>query len=513
MLPSNLLRARISQGKIQPMYALFDPNTLRLVNTITDFFSSNIGKKKKEILLKIKLLEDKEFDFKLVRGFLKLIERRCVFEADSIINPVEARMQVFEEGSKKRLEALVNRNQIINNVAIKINVKTEELEKALFCDIDDELILKKYEPIEPKKLVKQYNLSLIQTLIFKSLRMKFFSSSNWKEIFRSIKKLGLIYSIERVDEKSVVTVEGPLSLLKMTDRYGTTLAKIVPIIVSADEWWIQAEVLSNKKSKIYQFESDSKISKIISESYSEILSGKIYDSSLEERFANDFNSYNSSWLLKREPELLSVGEHVMIPDFSFERRGVKVYLEIVGFWTQEYLERKIRKLEQLRNVSMIVAIDENLGCSKIKNFKGPLIIFKKKVPIKPIIEYLKNIESIIIDRELKLLQNIKLKLTKDVENIDEVANEYNMSVESIREKFRRDDIKDYRIIGDQFISKSKLNNLEKKIDELTNATLPDYETKIESLGFKNTIELLEALGYTIEWINLDPNNTIIKKRR
>ena len=37
----------------------------------------------------------------------------------------------------------------------------------------------------------------------------------------------------------------------------------------------------------------------------------------------------------------------MIPDFLFERFGHKVYFEIVGFWTKEYLERKAAKLEVL----------------------------------------------------------------------------------------------------------------------------------------------------------------------
>ena len=37
----------------------------------------------------------------------------------------------------------------------------------------------------------------------------------------------------------------------------------------------------------------------------------------------------------------------MIPDFLFERFGRKVYFEIVGFWTKEYLERKSAKIKVL----------------------------------------------------------------------------------------------------------------------------------------------------------------------
>jgi len=37
----------------------------------------------------------------------------------------------------------------------------------------------------------------------------------------------------------------------------------------------------------------------------------------------------------------------MIPDFSFEKEGMKAYLEVVGFWTENYLTRKIQKLDDI----------------------------------------------------------------------------------------------------------------------------------------------------------------------
>ena len=45
---------------------------------------------------------------------------------------------------------------------------------------------------------------------------------------------------------------------------------------------------------------------------------------------------------------------MLIPDFGFEKEGLKVYLEVVGFWTPDYLERKIRKLSSIAGVDMII---------------------------------------------------------------------------------------------------------------------------------------------------------------
>jgi len=35
--------------------------------------------------------------------------------------------------------------------------------------------------------------------------------------------------------------------------------------------------------------------------------------------------------LRREPEPFVAGSHIMISDFSFEKEGMKAYLEVVGF--------------------------------------------------------------------------------------------------------------------------------------------------------------------------------------
>ena len=65
-----------------------------------------------------------------------------------------------------------------------------------------------------------------------------------------------------------------------------------------------------------------------------------YDSAAEESFALQFQAVKSGWTLKREPEPVPAGTQVIIPDFSLERAGVKIYVEIVGFWTEEYFCEK-----------------------------------------------------------------------------------------------------------------------------------------------------------------------------
>lgn len=99
-------------------------------------------------------------------------------------------------------------------------------------------------------------------------------------------------------------------------------------------------------------------------------SAAIYDSSIEQSFAEAFASLERAqgtdgWQLEREPEPLLLSAEtgstfahgIFIPDFALMRGKRRIYVEILGFWTPAYRERKIQKLKQLRGrADLILAI-------------------------------------------------------------------------------------------------------------------------------------------------------------
>src|SRR3989442_11981741 len=287
---------------------------------------------------------------------------------------------------RARTSSLEERNGVIQTVSTKLGISPEAMERTLFSDLEDEVILREFKPLDAERLLKQYNLSVTQTLLFKSLRVEFTASGNWKNIFRDVKRFGLIYSVERGSDGFKVSLDGPLSLFKMTERYGTSIAKILPQIVASDSWSIRAEILARSRGRVYTFEADGRELKSIILSATDALLGggrpDQYDSTAEERFARSFLSYRSGWALQREPEPLVAGTHVLIPDFSFEKNGAKVYLEVVGFGTSDYLERKISKLTQLAGIDMILTANQRLASSKILRLKSSALVlyYEKEVP-------------------------------------------------------------------------------------------------------------------------------------
>ncbi|MDA4116776.1 MAG: DUF790 family protein [Thaumarchaeota archaeon] len=540
MLSSNLLRAKISGGRIQPAYVTLDAGTVALAEKVTGIYMEMVGKRKEELLERLKEVENEGNDFKLVRGLSTLLERRCTFEADSALSPVQARKAVFKEASKARATTQEERSIILQNVSRALGISAEALERTLFSDIEDELILREFERLPgPDVLLKYYNLSVTQTLLFKSLRVEFSASGNWKNIFRDVKRLGLIYSVERQsvgDQEEVrrrgefkVSLDGPLSLFKMTERYGTSIAKLLPQIAAADSWSIKAEILARASGgKVYSFEASSEELKGLimnvgpvhgafgedrRRQQQQTRGGLLFDSSTEEKFARAFLSYDTGWALRREPEPLVAGTHVLIPDFSFEKDGMKVYLEIVGFWTPEYIARKVSKLGSLAGVDLIIAADESLACSKLERLRGKALVlyYKREVPLKPIIDHLREREASVVLEQVQKLETEVFTLSGDVVSIEEIAGQKGVAVASAKVALKDFKPEGYVRVSDRlFVSRAKLGEIDEKlkgVERLIDALEIVKGSGVEEQGSK----VLEALGYTSIWEGMEMDKVRISK--
>ncbi|MDQ3836234.1 MAG: DUF790 family protein, partial [Thermoproteota archaeon] len=424
-----------------------------------------------------------------------------------------------------------------------------------------------------------YNLSLMQTLLFNCTKLDFYISGglNWKRVLRTVKRLGLMYYLqqpqEKQDDRIICSLEGPLSLFKLTHRYGTLLAKLLPaIIFSSDkkretvygnvgEWhldaWIVRKTMDGRK--IYEFKiSNKEIPDLLTDPYTPFHAGSslgkqevasssahyndhnIFDSAVEEKFARRFEQAETGWKLIREPDPLVLSNGgAFIPDFMFEKYNKKIYLEIVGFWTKEYLERKLQKLIDIfissnrgqkmsssnNNQSMdllFIAVNEDFDCSK-SSFtsvvpKEQLIFYKNDaVPIKPILDYLKSVDSEMIERKVN---DPNLKITLDegdnnndaVISIKEIAQKYSIPTEVARRISVRDYRDKYIEAGMYLIPKNKTYKLKSLLSGINRFIDACSILSKEGIPESCHAELIDKLGYDVSWQSLDASMATIEKR-
>ena len=119
-----------------------------------------------------------------------------------------------------------------------------------------------------------------------------------------------------------------------------------------------------------------------------------FDSAVEADFAAKWGDEpREGWRLKREAEILHAGQKTFIPDFVLEHTsGRRVLLEIVGFWTPEYLERRVTTLEIFRNVPILLAVQE-AHLSRIADaaHARQLIAFRRTLQVQQVLEGLQGL--------------------------------------------------------------------------------------------------------------------------
>ena len=117
-------------------------------------------------------------------------------------------------------------------------------------------------------------------------------------------------------------------------------------------------------------------------------------SQVEERFSRAWGARpREGWQLERESEVLHIDQKVFTPDFVLKREnGRRTYLEIVGFWTPEYLEQKAATLRKFRNASLLLAVPEKTR-AKLPELDLPVVWYKSALRVDSVLAKL-NHESL-----------------------------------------------------------------------------------------------------------------------
>ncbi|MBN1763498.1 MAG: DUF790 family protein [Methanomicrobia archaeon] len=513
MLPSDLLVTRTKKDRIHPAFLELNAEQLELAQELIDVYRTFVNKKKSELADIVEELEQ-GLQFKRVRGLRTLLERRCSFQSQYTIEPALARRAVFETASHVKVTKQVERAAVIAEVAEDLNVSVDDLEQSLWADQESEIILEQFEPLSPEELLKRYNLSLAQTLLFKATGMTLTVVGKAPQLFRAIKYFGLMYLPE---DGNKIRIEGASSLLKLSERYGTALAKLLPAIVKSESWTLDAELVVRRDNmpRIYHFIMDSRDKPLLMSAEPEPESAPTtFDSSVEQKFYNEFVALPVAqrWDLIREPEVIVTKRGVFIPDFKFQHKELELetYFEIVGFWTDSYIKRKVAKLSSLP-FTMLVAIDKSLACFNAEPFgfglDQPVIQFKKKVPVGDVVRYLTTLEQEAVTKQVETLKDQKIALEGDIIPIRDLAQKCGMSQDAVKKCVNDPE---YVVFKEVIVNKNVLKELNGRLQDVEKYVVA-RET-IKKAGLPNADEILAYLGFIVTWKGLDVNEARIGVR-
>ena len=99
------------------------------------------------------------------------------------------------------------------------------------------------------------------------------------------------------------------------------------------------------------------------------------------------------WRLIREGGILWEGQTVFVPDFLFRHPdGQEVFLEIVGFWTPEYLAKKRETLRLFRGRRLLLAVAKQVAKPEASAGDG-IIVFGKALKLEPVLAALRQFQQ------------------------------------------------------------------------------------------------------------------------
>jgi hypothetical protein len=215
---------------------------------------------------------------------------------------------------------------------------------------------------------------------------------------------------------------------------------------------------------------------------------------------------------QKRAAVLKAGQYAFIPDFSLERNGTRIYVEIIGFWTPEYLKHKIQKLNDLQEKeSMILLVNRNLACTGSEFQAGNLLFYDKRIPHLEIIKILRKYEEKQHAEEITKLDGMEISFDDDtgVISLDDAAKRYGVSLEALKEVIKEQNMPDHSLLGDQLVSKHILETIQ---GELMGVTKHSDALKIfEKYGIVACSQALSMFGYKVKWSGLDPENAEIQK--
>jgi uncharacterized protein len=283
---------------------------------------------------------------------------------ESPVSPREARAALFVASARNPAD---DREIVISRCAAELGVSSTELLASIFADLPPERIAISPASKDPGEVVLRANLALAQGLLARAYAVTIALEGNARAVARHAALRGLICSItsDRAGhDLARIELSGPFALFRRTLLYGRALANVLPVLAwtrrfkleaTCDVRGVQADVTLGTGDPIFPSAEPRR-----------------FDSRVEERFARDFARVARDWAIVREPEPICADGHLFFPDFAIHPRldaNRRWFVEIVGFWTPEYLATKLARLRRARIRNLVLCIDgaRNVGDADISS--------------------------------------------------------------------------------------------------------------------------------------------------
>lgn len=373
MLPEALLPYSLKDGQIVPYF--FTEGDHPGLRALLDEFDRYMGRPQRELHARLREPLPGAMRPRKQKLAAHVIGRIWGSGQAMSLPPHRVRAALFLEAARSHQK----REAVIAQVAKGFDVAQNDLEVALFADLPGERVVGPPTcHVSPAEIALRANLALAQGIIFRSIGVRISLDGGARAVVRHAKLRGLICTAERdmtsMRDGTVLAISGPYALFRRTLLYGKALGELLPLLVWCESFRLEANCVLRDQSLTLVLGSSDPIFPSAEP--------RRYDSAVEEHFASDFRREGRDWDVTREPEPVAAGGTLVFPDFALRHRvtGRRFLLEILGFWTPGYVERKLAQFREARLDNLILCIDADRNCAAEDLPPGvPVVRFRRRV--------------------------------------------------------------------------------------------------------------------------------------
>jgi predicted nuclease of restriction endonuclease-like RecB superfamily len=340
-----------------------------------------------------------------------VLDRLAWSRANTAVPPREARWLSCCAAAVR----LRPREQVLAEVAGFWGTSASEVDAALFADLPHE---QRVAPLPPELSARELRFSINQALLASLLRravtVRIRAWGGARALVRHARQLGLICVVRpspepadgalrgisssaavNLDEREreqlsgvELAISGPFALFRRTGVYDRALASLVPRAAACSYFELEAECALGRGSRL---------AKLRVRTGDPIGSVRVLPPRavrLEARFVREFRRVAPDWEVLLDPSPVKLEAALVVPDFELVHRrdpGERWWIEVLGFWTPDYLNQKLVSVERAQLKRLILCIDEKRCCNDEAFPAHPRVIrYRTRIPCEAVLQVMQR---------------------------------------------------------------------------------------------------------------------------
>ncbi|MBX7197696.1 MAG: DUF790 family protein, partial [Sandaracinaceae bacterium] len=279
------------------------------------FVGRTVGERDRAMLHQIRALGAAEDA--VLEGMALGLARRARARVVAELEPLTARRVAFAHAARR---AAPDRHAALSAAAAELATTPEIVARSLFADRPQAKILVSGLPPTARAALEAYNLALVESVLLRAEKVVVHLDEDLEPVVRFARGAGLIASIVN----GALEVSGPLAILRRTTKYGHALAKFFPSLLASPGSWLLARCVLGEVLNVRIRATDPFPHR-----------ERPRDRPLDRKLVRAL--FEAGFAVHPHPKPLLHEERTIVPDFTLERDGRLLHVEVLHAFTPELL--------------------------------------------------------------------------------------------------------------------------------------------------------------------------------